>query len=142
MKDEKQQMLEAFEKELWEDDLLKDMPQTLIGKDDEEEFDAILAKILEDVGTEKEPAFEDPDKLHYSDEPFTYCNYSNGYGSDNPEADAYATDENEYADEDSQEDKEAVKSEDRWLITLMGVASALCVGIIGVMVYWMEVFLK
>ena len=34
------------------------------------------------------------------------------------------------------------KREDRWLIILMAIASFLCMGIIGVLIYWMEVFLK
>lgn len=34
------------------------------------------------------------------------------------------------------------KREDRWLITLMAIASFLCVGIIAVLIYWLEVFLK
>lgn len=34
------------------------------------------------------------------------------------------------------------KREDRWLITLMAIASFLCVGIIGVLIYWLEAFLK
>lgn len=34
------------------------------------------------------------------------------------------------------------KREDRWLIILMAIASFLCIGIIGVLIYWMEVFLK
>ena len=38
--------------------------------------------------------------------------------------------------------KDAQKREDRWLIVLMAIASFLCVGIIGILVYWSEVFLK
>lgn len=34
------------------------------------------------------------------------------------------------------------KREDRWLIVLMAIASFLCVGIIAVLIYWLEVFLK
>ena len=36
----------------------------------------------------------------------------------------------------------AKKREDKWLITLMAVASFLCLGIISVLIYWLEVFLK
>ena len=38
--------------------------------------------------------------------------------------------------------KDAKKREDRWLIILMAIASFLCMGIIGVLIYWMEAFLK
>lgn len=36
----------------------------------------------------------------------------------------------------------ANKREDKWLITLMSIASFLCLGIIAVLIYWLEVFLK
>ena len=38
--------------------------------------------------------------------------------------------------------EKAKKREDKWLITLMAVASFLCLGIIAVFIYWLEVFLK
>ena len=34
------------------------------------------------------------------------------------------------------------KREDKWLVTLMAIASILCLGIIGYLVYWLEFFLK
>lgn len=36
----------------------------------------------------------------------------------------------------------AKKLEDKWLVTLMAIASFLCLGIIAVLIYWLEVFLK
>lgn len=36
----------------------------------------------------------------------------------------------------------AKKRDDKWVIGLMIVASFLCIGIIGVLIYWMEAFLK
>lgn len=41
-----------------------------------------------------------------------------------------------------QDNKKNQKREDRWLIILMAIASFLCMGIIGVLIYWMEAFLK
>lgn len=41
-----------------------------------------------------------------------------------------------------QDNKKNQKREDRWLIILMTIASFLCMGIIGVLIYWMEAFLK
>ena len=38
--------------------------------------------------------------------------------------------------------KYAKKREDRYLVILMAIASFLCLGIIGVLIYWLEVFLK
>ena len=35
-----------------------------------------------------------------------------------------------------------LRRENRWLVGLMLLASLLCVGIIGLMIYWLEVFLK
>lgn len=143
MNDEMKRALEELEKDLLEDDMLEDMPQTLIEESTEEDIDAILAKILAEDDGEQEPvedmfrvaddpipAFEDPDQPHISDDPLVYCNFSNDYGND-------------YADtEDTQQDGADVATEDKWLITLMGVASALCVGIIGVLIYWMVAFLN
>ena len=93
MKDETQHVLDEFEKELWEDDLLKDMPKSLLEKQKDDDIDQIMAEILADMNLDTEPAFEDPDKLHYSDGPDIYCNYSNDYGNS-------ADEQAEYADED------------------------------------------
>ncbi len=38
--------------------------------------------------------------------------------------------------------KKSKKREDRWLTILMAIASFLCLGIIAVLIYWLEVFLK
>ena len=38
--------------------------------------------------------------------------------------------------------KNAKKREDRYLVILMAIASFLCLGIIGLLIYWLEVFLK
>ena len=35
-----------------------------------------------------------------------------------------------------------LRRENRWVVGLMLLASVLCVGIIGVLLYWLEVFLK
>ena len=135
--------LEALEKDLLEDDMLEDMPQTLIDEsNNDEDLDALLAKILAEddmqegigdvlhIDDEPIPAFEDPDKPNISDDPLVYCNFSNDYGND-------------YADaEDASQENADVATEDKWLMILMGVASGLCVGIIGVLIYWMAVFLK
>ena len=127
MNDEMKRTLEALEKDLLEDDLLEDMPRSLVDNTQpEDDFDAILARILAETD-DAEPAFEDPDKPHISDDPVVYCNLSNDYGND-------------YADpeEEPVAQKEGKSNEDKWLIALMGVASALCLGIIGILGYWMS----
>lgn len=42
----------------------------------------------------------------------------------------------------SKKTKNAKKREDRFLTILMAIASFLCLGIIGVLIYWLEVFLQ
>lgn len=134
MNEDMKRVLEELEQDLLDDDLLEDVPQKN-NKTDEDDIDAILARILaetdDSIGDygETAPAFEDPDKPHISAEPVVYCNYSNDYG-------------NEAADAEEKAEREAAKKEDKWLIALMGVASALCLGIIAVLVYWLVAFLK
>lgn len=136
MNEDMKRVLEELEQDLLDDDLLEDVPQKLKdNQTDEDDIDAILARILAETDDsadgygETAPAFEDPDKPHISDEPVVYCNYSNDYGNDAAAADVEA-------------EKEEARKEDKWLIALMGVASALCLGIIGVLIYWLVAFLK
>lgn len=91
-----------------------------------EEPDILDDKVLEELLKEPEPAFDDPDEIHDSQEPMAYRNYSNDYGRD------------------AQEEAPAAeqKKEDKVLIGLMITASVLCVGILGVLTYWLAVFLK
>ena len=42
----------------------------------------------------------------------------------------------------SKKAKAAKKQEDRYLTVLMAIASFLCLGIIGVLIYWLEAFLQ
>ncbi|MBQ7817449.1 MAG: hypothetical protein IJ388_01450 [Oscillospiraceae bacterium] len=95
-----------------EQELLKEEPQDL---------DKLMKEFLE----EPTPAFEDPDKLEFSDEPVVYCNYSNDYGKDlqkEPEEDAAL---------------KKKKKDDKIIITLLSIAAGLSVAIIGVLVYWL-----
>ena len=38
--------------------------------------------------------------------------------------------------------KKSKKREDKWIVPLMTIASFLCLGIIAVLIYWLEVFFK
>lgn len=149
MNEDMKRVLEELEKDLLNEELVNDAPQSNTASDEdllmdmpqsitqnttaEEDIDAILADFLaegeEDVAAADEavPAFEDPDKPDFPDEPVTYCNYSNDYGNDG---------------EDMKKKSKTSTKEDKWQIALMGVACGLCVAIIGVMIYWLEAFLR
>lgn len=149
MNEDMKRVLEELEKDLLNEELVNDAPQSNTASDEdllmdmpqsitqnttaEEDIDAILADFLaegeEDVAAADEavPAFEDPDKPDFPDEPVTYCNYSNDYGNDG---------------EEMKKKSKASAKEDKWQIALMGVACGLCVAIIGVMIYWLEAFLR
>lgn len=149
MNEDMKRVLEELEKDLLNEELVNDAPQSNTASDEdllmdmpqsitqnttaEEDIDAILADFLaegeEDVAAADEavPAFEDPDKPDFSDEPVVYCNYSNDYGNDG---------------EDMKKKSKTSTKEDKWQIALMGVACGLCVAIIGVMIYWLEAFLR
>ena len=46
-----------------------------------------------------------------------------------------------HVEEDAAEKRQRQR-EDRWLITLMAIASVLCAGIIGVLIFWLNTYLK
>lgn len=93
-----------------------------VGEDDVFLDDAMLREVLPEDAT---PAFEDPDKIHEPEE-LIYSNFANDYGKD-------LLDE----EEEAQANKEA---EDRLHIILMITASALSLGIIGILIYWLVAF--
>lgn len=136
MTEDTKKILEEIERELLlsqepmeEDELLADLPEVLTQEDKQQQVDVALERILEDSMTE-DMAFEDPDLTYVSQEPGDIYNYYNDYGRDLPE---------EEPEEISMAKK---KKEDNTLIVLMAVASFLCLGIIGVLIYWVETFLK
>ncbi len=79
---------------------------------DTDEVDQMIKELL------AEPAFDDPDRIHDPEEPLVYCNYSNDYGRDLKK-----------------------KREDKILTGLMITASVLCLGIIGILIYWLNAYL-
>lgn len=91
--------------------------------------DGTLEKLLED----KKPAFEDPDR---PDEPIAdvqYNNYLNNYGRDEMPKAVSRT-------QQRKEQEQEKRRNDQVLMALMITASVLCLGIIGVMIYWLEKF--
>lgn len=126
MTDDTKKVLEDLEKRLQEDDLLLDLPHSILEEPDDQSVGEVLAQLME------EPAFEDPDQLSVAQgDVEQYQNYSNDYGQ-----------EQQYGvDAEQERNMKRKKREDKIVITLMAIASFLCVGIIGVLIYWMEHFL-
>lgn len=90
--------------------------------------DDLLADILGIFEDEESPAFDDPNTIHTPDEPMVYCNFSNDYGRE-PE------------DPEEEERKAKKLRDDKINMGLMITASALCLGIIGVLIYWLVSYL-
>ncbi len=118
MKDDTQKILEEMEQEL----LREEPEETPAGEPDILE-DTLVRSVLADAA---QPAFEDPEAIHEPEEPLVYCNYSNDYGRDLKD----------FAETGG---KKADKKEDPWLTWLMFGVSGLCLGIIGLLIYWITV---
>ena len=116
MKDDTREELERIEKELLaqeeETAVLEEIPENLL--------DEMLRNDL------SEPAFEDMDEIKEPTEPLVFCNYSNGYGQDM---------------EEPESSEPLPKNDAKLTIGLMIAASALALGIIIVMIYWLVKFL-
>lgn len=112
MKDETREELERIEKEL-----LAQEPQEEDVLDDE-----LIREVL------AEPAFEDMDEIKDPEEPLVYCNYSNDYGRGREESAENG-------------EKESLSKSDKVDMGLMIAASALALGIIIVMIYWLVNYL-
>lgn len=103
---------------------LERLQQELLAEESND-LDELLADFLE----EPLPAFDDPEKIYDPKEPMVYCNYSNDYGKDLQE----------FAE--NGDDMKKKKKDDKTLIGLMLTASVLCLGILGILIYWLEEFL-
>ena len=104
-----------------EPEQLEEAPEQVEEIQDVEDFlnDPVLREVLADEVT---PAFEDPDEIHEPDE-LVYTNFANDYGKD-IEA----------------EEQERKAAEDKLQIILMIAASALALGIIAILIYWLVAF--
>ena len=125
MKDDRSEELERLEKEL--------LAAMDAHEEEQEEFgileddtDILADQLIREVMAE--PAFEDPDRIHDPEEPLVYCNYSNDYGRDLKE----------FAENGGKTEKNKTDKVD---MALMITASALCLGIIGVLAYWLVMYL-
>ena len=102
-------------------DALERLQKELLAAEPEED-------ILEETMILSEPAFDDPDAIGDPEEPEIYRNFSNDYGK-----------ELEKEAEEAQMAKK--KKNDKLLIGLMINACALCLGIMGILIYWWEAFM-
>ena len=135
MKDDTREELERIEKELLsaepvEDTMVIHMPlEEAAAPEEELPEEASLEDLLNDTMVQdilSRPGFEDAEQVRDAQEPEIFCNFSNGYGRDLEQAE--------------QAESEKDRS-DRIEIGLMIASSALCLGIIGVMIYWCVRFL-
>ena len=93
----------------------------------EEELLEDIKKTLTETAV---PAFENPDEIKDPEEPLVYCNYSNDYCGQLQE----------FADNGGEEKSEAPRVNNKLTVGLLITASALCLGIIGILIYWLNVF--
>ena len=130
-----------------EEDLTEDLPEDLTAELDselaaelllaesedalpeepEEMDDAVLDALLAEVSG---PAFDDPDAIGEVDETMVFRNFSNDFGKDLTR----------YGDEEEKSPEEK-KRDDKIVIGLEIAACALCLGIIGMLIYWLVAFL-
>ena len=114
--------LERIQKELLAEE---EVMNQLLAEEPEEEVS--LEELLKDeeltelLKTDAEPAFDDPVKIHEPKKPLVYQNFANDYGAKEKAA----------AEEIRRRDQKTV-------MILMIVASALCLGIIGILGYWIS----
>ena len=92
--------------------------------------DAMLEELMAEVNG---PAFDDSEAITASDETMVFHNFSNDYGKDLAE---YGE-----AEPEGEADEETKKRDDKIVIGLMIAACALCVGILGLLIYWLVTFL-
>lgn len=134
MKDDTREELERLEKELLSEDVETEEETPAVS--DETVFFTPI-QIPKEDGTEAPvllgqtmaiPAFDDPDTIHEPEEPLVYRNFSNDYG----QIPAEPIKTGFWA---------GVSRDDRIAIGLMIACSVLCLGIIGVLVYWLVAYL-
>ena len=113
MDKETQAKLDSLEREIWRDD--KDLTD-ILNDDVLKDVNELLQQEEEKKQAQK-PAPEAPQ----------------------PEEEEPETEVDE--DEDDEEEEDELSGKDRLTIALLITASVLCIGIIGVMIYWLENFL-
>lgn len=122
--------LDRIQKELQEEErLMKELLAQVMTEEPEEpaQEESSLEEILSDeeltdlLQANTKPAFDDPVKIHQPQKPMVYQNFANDYGAKETAA-----------------AEEIQKKDQRIIMTLMIVACVLCLGIIGILGYWMS----
>ena len=101
---------------------LERIQRGLLAEEDTVSLDDILAdeELNALLEGKAEPAFEDPERINAPQGEMQYNNYANGYG------------------EGAQPEEASDQKRDKVIIGLMITASALSLGIIGILVYWLQ----
>lgn len=107
--DERNEELERIQKELLAEEDTVSLEDIL----EDEELNALLNE-------KPEPAFDDPEQITEPEGEMPYNNFANGYG------------------EPARQEQQAAQR-DKVLMGLMIAASALSLGIIGILIYWLTV---
>lgn len=139
MKDDTKDILEELERELLavrdEEEITEESLREEVSPEDALLDEILLEEILREEGFTEEtlleetlskPAFEDPDFIAEAEEPGMYRNFSNSYGQELPE---------------EEKKKNPMSRSDKINVGLMIANSALCLGIIGWLIYWLVKFL-
>ncbi len=117
-----QKELERLERELLRDE---EQEKTLNDAELDEELDEELLELLLKE-EEPVPAFDTPETIHTPKEPMVYRNYSNDYGKK--------------PDPREEKRRERQRRKDNKIILgLMITASVLCLGIVALLLYWLNV---
>lgn len=93
--------------------------------------DAMLDALLAEVNS---PDFDNPDAMGATDETMVFHNFSNDYGKD---LDGYGEPE----PEEEPVDEETKKRDEMIVMGLMIGACTLCLGILGLLIYWLVALL-
>ncbi len=124
--DDKMKELERIQKLLLgeEDEPIEDMLEPEAQEEITEDAENILSdeELNALLYEETTPAFEDPEKIHDPAGEMIYNNFANDYGN-----------------EDLVAAQEAQEKNDKIVIGLMLTACGLCLGIIGVLIYWLTI---
>lgn len=129
MKEETKEILEEMEKELLQEEILEEIEQKLLQEEDVPQqsiLEEIEQGLLQEVLLEEQgdgPAFANLDTLETGPEPEVFSNFANDYGRERSRRKG---------------GKFAAQENDSVMIILMLIACILSLGIICVMLFWLQ----
>lgn len=134
MNDTTKRSMEPLERDLQQDDL-DAIIATIMSEDDQGTADRYLQGMTV-------PVFESPEEPEKKDEfdvTFAQPAPPSPHTPDPSDTLAARAERRERQRQAEEQRLQAEKArDDKWQIALMGVASALCIGIVGVMIYWID----